>query len=49
MFFYKGNRLYTARWDGSEPQLVGENLTGHWDSSGELVVTERPVDTANPD
>lgn len=49
VFFYKENRLYTARWDGSEPQLVGENLTAHWDSSGELVVTERPVDTANPD
>ncbi|MFB5083209.1 hypothetical protein [Symbiobacterium thermophilum] len=49
VLFYKENRLYTARWDGSQPQLVGESVVGHWDSAGRLVVTERPADTVNPD
>ncbi len=49
VLFYKGNQLYTARWDGSDPQPIGENLVGHWDSAGQLVVRERPADTENPD
>ncbi len=48
VLFSKGNRLYVARWDGSEPQLVGENVEAYWDESGQLVVTRRPPETANP-
>jgi len=50
VLFYKENRLYIARWDGSEPQFIGENLVGHWDSSGQLVTEKRPeTGTAEPD
>ncbi|MEW8977396.1 MAG: hypothetical protein AB2385_03240 [Symbiobacterium sp.] len=43
VLYYKGNRLYRALRDGSQEQLVGENVIGHWDSAGQLVVTPRPV------
>lgn len=44
ILFYKGNQLYTALRDGSQPQLVGENVTGYWDGAGQLVVEQKPGD-----
>ena len=44
VLFYKGNQLYTALRDGSQPQLAGENVTGYWDSKGQLVVAKKPGD-----
>lgn len=37
VLYYKGRALFTALRDGSQPKLVGENLTGYWTPDGRLM------------
>ncbi len=36
VLYYRGNQLWTARRDGTQPTLIGENLTGWWEADGTL-------------
>lgn len=38
--YYKGNQLFTALRDGSQPKLVGTNLTGYWGPDGKLMTMQ---------
>lgn len=51
VLYFKGPLLYTALRDGSQPKLIGENLTGYWRPDGQLVTAKasQPVPQTLPD
>lgn len=43
VLYHKGTQLFTALRDGSQPKLVGQDLTAFWGPDGQLVTMKAPA------